>query len=374
MSASTAEETAVVTREDLMTQVDDLWESYFGTTEAAKSLFSAAFVGWGTSQNEEFWQKFPGLWAGRVAKRLTKLGEGGGPVDEATQAKLIAKCLRDMTRMLELRTQVEAIDTESELDLLGEHDAALSAELRRRRAEQGQGPAAGTLAEKFAGTSVAAVTKVVEVEPTAAVVFGVTPERAHAISSSAGTLKKVNGIDESLIELVREKATAAMNAVGIEPVGQGTDSGTVSRASAINAALAAVARSSGVEGIVLNEEGELLVELLSTGGDMARMASIDVRLALLADQLSRVAKVGRATHEKVVEVEKQNWVISFIANYLAGERLRIIRPAASPEIEEVESTAPKLLSLRDHFFKQALGERNRQLAITGRPQRRSRDG
>ncbi|WP_179220103.1 hypothetical protein [Rhodococcus sp. NCIMB 12038] len=300
-------------------------------------------------------------------------------VNDVSPEKLqdaIGAYLMGIDELQALRAQIRALDEagigrdtpgESEDGSDRAHGSALAAELNHRSEERMAGENPGLLVSKFMGKKVTITPKVVEVGPEAGASIGVSAQRAQALSALAGTVKKVDRVDEALLELLRERVEKSLRIAGIDPSSKGTELGTVSRSAVVNAALVMVVRASGVTGIRLNEEGELLVELLGDTGDLARTASIDARLALIGDQLDRMEATGRAIHKKTVLIEKQGFLTNLITNFSLAERLRIVRPGTERPESEVDVAEPKALSLLHNMEGQARRELARRTDAEGRP-------
>ncbi|PZU04663.1 MAG: hypothetical protein DI630_00675 [Gordonia sp. (in: high G+C Gram-positive bacteria)] len=350
-------------RRRLLERAGKLWDQF--VTKADRSLFDPGFTGWDSTQNTQVWQSVA---ASRVP-RLMRLVKDVSPdqLDKAIEAYL-----RGIDELYLLRDQIRAIDTAAaNTDPAGggdgAHAGALAAELSHRSQERLSGTAPGLLASKFAGKKMAISPKVMKVGPEAGASIGVSAARAQVLSAMAGSVKKVDRIDEALVELLRERASVSLRAAGIEPSGSGTEPGAISRPAVVSAALVMVLRASGMSGIRLNEEGELLVELLGDTGDLARTASIDARLALLGEQLDRMEATGRATHNKTVHIERQGFLTNLITNFSLAERLRVVRPGADRPETEVDVADPKALTLLDNMTGQARRELTRRTNIKGRP-------
>lgn len=350
-------------RQALLERAEKLWELFVKSD--SRSLFEAGFTGWGTTKNTQVWVSVA---ASRV-HRLLRLVKDVKPeqLQEAIEAYLMG-----LDELHTLRDQIRSLDVEANGDTVfsstdGVHAGALAAELSHRSQERLSGAAPGVLVSKYAGKKVTISPKVVEVGPEAGACIGVSASRAQALSALAGSVKKVDRVDEALLELLRERVTVSMRAAGIEPSGVGMESGAVSRPAVVTAALAMVVRAAGVTGVRLNEEGELLVELLGNTGDLARTASIDARLALLGDQLDRMEATGRATHSKAVLIEKQGFLTNLITNFSLAERLRVVRPGTDRPESEVDVADPKALGLLDNMEGQARREMTRRADTKRRP-------
>lgn len=353
-------------RERLLERAGKLWDSF--VMKGDRSLFDIGFTGWGTTQNAQVWESVA---ASRVS-RLMRLVNDVKPdqLQEAIEAYLMG-----IDELQSLRAQIRALDEAGsgqasaalEGGADGAHGSALAAELNHRSEERLSGDNPGLLVSKYVGKKVTITPKVIEVGPEAGASIGVSAQRAQALSGMAGTAKRVDRVDESLLELLSERVEASIRAAGIELSGVGTQQGVVPRSAVVNAALVMVVRASGVNGIRLNEEGELLVELLGDSGDLARTASIDARLALLGDQLDRMEATGRAIHKKTVLIEKQGFLTNLITNFSLAERLRIVRPGTERPESEIDLAEPKALSLLHNMEGQARREQARRVDAEGRP-------
>lgn len=348
-------------RQLLLDRAGKLWDQF---VKADRIVFDTGFSGWSAPENARVWQSV----STSRGPRLVKLMKD---VDTEHLEKAIETYLRGIDELHELRDQIRAIDTATVgdgSDAPGStHAGALATELNKRSQDRLSSAKPGLLVSKFTGRRVSLSPKVVEIGPEAGACIGVSAPRAQALSALAGSVKKVDRVDESLLELLRERASVSMRAAGIEPSGVGTELGTVSRTAVVTAALAMVVRAAGVTGVHLNEEGELLVELLGDTGDLARTASIDARLALLGDQLDRMEATGRATHTKTVQIEKQSFLTTLIANFSLAERLRVVRPGTDRPETEVDVADPKALGLLDAITGQARRELTRRTDAKGRP-------
>lgn len=347
-------------RQLLLDRAGKLWDQF---VKAERILFDTGFSGWSAPENGRVWQSV----SASRGPRLMKLVKD---VDPDQLEKAIDTYLMGIDELHALRDQIRAIDTgaaDADTSPDGDHAGALATELSKRSQERLSGSKPGLLVSKFTGRKVSLSPKVLAVGPEAGACIGVSAPRAQALTAMAGSVKKVDRVDEALLELLRERASVSMRAAGIEPSGVGTELGTVSRTAVVTAALAMVVRAAGVSGIRLNEEGELLVELLGDTGDLARTASIDARLALLGDQLDRVEATGRATHAKAVQIEKQGFLTNLIANFSLAERLRVVRPGTDRPETEVDVADPKALGLLDTITGQARRELTRRTDAKGRP-------
>lgn len=364
-----SEASGLPARERLLERAGKLWDLF--VTNDGRELFDAGFTGWGTTQNTQVWESVA---ASRV-HRLMRLVKDVKPeqLEEAIRAYLMG-----IDELQTLREQIRALDdVPAGGDTAGgsgngdggAHASALATELSHRSQERLSGANPGLLVSKYAGKKVVISPKVIEVGDVAGASIGVSASRARALSALVGSVKKVDRVDEALLELLRERAGVSMRAAGIEPSGMGTEHGAVSRSAVVNAALAMVVRAAGVTGVHLNEEGELLVELLGDTGDLARTASIDARLALLGDQLDRMEATGRAIHTKTVLIEKQGFLTNLITNFSLAERLRVVRPGAERPESEVDVAEPKALSLLSSMESQARRELARRTDAAGRPAR-----
>lgn len=350
-------------RQVLLERAEKLWELFVKSD--SRSLFEAGFTGWGTAKNTQ-------VWASVAASRVHRLMRLVKDVKPEQLQEAIEAYLMGLDELHTLRDQVRSLDVDTDGDTTvsstdGIHAGALAAELSHRSQERLSGATPGALASKYAGRKVAISPKVIEVGPEAGACIGVSAPRAQALSALAGSGKKVDRLDEALMELLRERAGVLLRAVGIEPSGAGTEHRAVSRSAVVNASLVMVLRASGVTGVRLNEEGELLVELLSSTGDLARTASIDARLALLGDQLDRIEATGRATHNKTVVIEKQGFLTNLITNFSLAERLRVVRPGTDRPESEVDVADPKALGLLDNMEGQARREMTRRADTKRRP-------
>ena len=353
-------------RQQLLDRAGKLWDQF--VTKADRSLFDAGFTEWDSEQNAQVWRSV-------TSSRVPRLMRLVKDVNPEQLEKAIETYLMGIDELYTLRDQIRAIDFGEGGDQITtgagvngqSHSGALADELHHRSQERLSSSKPGLLVTQFAGKKVTISPRVTEVRPEAGASIGVSSARAQTLSSLAGSVKRVDRVDEALLELLRERATVSMRAAGIEPSGFGTDSGAVSRAAVVTAALTMVVRAAGITGVQLNEEGELLVELLSDTGDLARTASIDARLALLGDQLDRMEATGRATHKKTVDIEKQGFLTKLVTNYLLAERLRVVRPGTERPGADVDVADPKALGLLETMTAQARRELSRRTHSKGRP-------
>ncbi|MET3959857.1 hypothetical protein ABIE52_006792 [Rhodococcus sp. OAS809] len=349
-------------REQLLDRAGKLWDLF--VSNDSRDVFAAGFTGWGTPQNNEVWETV----SGSRVNRLMRLFKG---VQTEQLEVAIEAYLTGIDELYSLREQVRDLDNARTEDSpetgTATHASSVAAELSQRSQERLSGAAPGLLVSKYAGKKATFSPKVIEVGTEAGACIGVSAARARALSDLAGSVKKVDRVDEALLELLRERVSVSLRAAGIEPSGMGTESGTVSRPAVVTAALAMVVRAAGVTGVRLNEEGELLVELLSDTGDLARTASIDARLALLGDQLDRMEATGRSIHSKTVLIEKQGFLTNLITNFSLAERLRVVRPSTDRPENEVDVAEPKALRLLANMEGQARRELARRVDTQGRP-------
>lgn len=356
----------LLAREGLLGRAEKLWDLF--VMNDSRSLFDAAFTGWGTDQNTQVWESVAASRAGRLMRLVRDVKPD--QLQEAMHAYLTG-----IDELHTLREQIRALDTgqgdgdtaAADSAAAGGHSRAVAAELNHRSQERLSGTAPGLLVSKYAGKKVTISPKVIEVGSEAGASIGVSAPRARALSELAGSVKKVDRVDEALLELLRERVSVSMRAAGIEPSGVGTESGMVSRPAVVTAALAMVVRAAGVTGVRLNEEGELLVELLGDSGDLARTASIDARLALLGEQLDRMEATGRAIHNKTTTIEKQGFLTNLITTFSLAERLRVVRPGTDRPENDVDVAAPKALNLFNIMEGQARREQARRRDANGRP-------
>lgn len=356
-----SEGTETPAREQMLERAWKLWDKFVASDD--RELFTIGFTAWDTTQNEQVWESV----ASSRAPRLMRLVKN---IQQEHLQNAIDAYLMGMDELHDLRDRIRELDTAEDSDRSEDgasHGRSLAAEMGERSQERLAGANPGMWVSKFVGKKVAVSPKVIKVGPEAGASIGVSAARAQALSELAGSVKKVDRVDEGLLELIRERASTSLRAAGIESTGTGIEQGTVSRSAVVNAALTMVIRASGVTGVQLNEEGELLVELLGSTGDLARTSSIDARLALLGEQLDRVEATGRAIHNKTVQIEKQGFLTNLITNFSLAERLRIVRPGTERPENEVDVAGPKALSLLHKIEDQARRELTRRNDEMGRP-------
>lgn len=333
---------------------------------------------------------FEKVWASMLDERLARVMRLAAPTEQAAPNPLVVRAFLEASdELLRIRQVLLAADqARTAASEQARHD--LDAAQQGQRGQQSQqdqqsqavevdtrDEAAGTaaaeagergfvstaLAQQYSGSQVRLTTQVTAVSTGAALSVGMDPERAAALGSGsggAGSLtgaKRVDRVSEVLLDLLGERATTNMAAVGITLGGTGRVArGQIPRHSLVNAALVLALRAGGTTGVELNPEGELLVELLGgTSGELARSASLEANLVEVADRLGALEKVVRNSHARSIEARDEAQLAAMISSFGVAERLRVVRvPLSGPDVvESVDVAAPAAVGLFDQMRTQA---------------------
>lgn len=382
----------------LLARAEVLWRRLIDRNVG--QAFDGAFSGWGTERNAAIWARVPETQS-KVILRMDAL-------DPAVREEKLIRLLADVNELSALRSAVEVLDTggldasgfdgaselgvvrgwPDQLDQLDQTDqpehatgptgyqavvptdhSTEVARIMATRREEAAVAAAGGRVEAAARES--AIKPIVlkvhttSVESSAGRTVGMSaaqlrdlPDKCNKDNTAKGV--RVDRIDTVLMELAVAHVTELLGQAQIR-VAQ------VTRPAVVNAALAVVLRSAGVPGLVLSEEGEMLCEVLGSGGDLSRTATMDARLEVMGQCLGRLEKQSRLMAQRQVAAERSALMESMTSALVLAEQTRKIKLGMNPEVEMFDLTDPAVIALHEHLAEQARIEWERRVAAQGRP-------
>lgn len=376
----------------LLARAEVLWRRLIDRNVG--QAFDGAFSGWGTERNAAIWARVPET----QSKVILKMDA----LDPAVREEKLIRLLADVNELSALRSAVEVLDTggldasgfdgASELGVVRgwsdqtdqpehatgptgyqavvptDHSTEVARIMATRREEAAVAAAGGRVeaaARESAIKPIALKVYTTSVESSAGRTVGMSaaqlrdlPDKCNKNNTAKGV--RVDRIDAVLMELAVAHVTELLGQAQIR-VAQ------VTRPAVVNAALAVVLRSAGVPGLVLSEEGEMLCEVLGSGGDLSRTATMDARLEVMGQCLGRLEKQSRLMAQRQVAAERSALMESMTSALVLAEQTRKIKLGMNPEVEMFDLTDPAVIALHEHLAEQARIEWERRVAAQGRP-------
>lgn len=379
----------------LLARAEVLWRRLIDRNVG--QAFDGAFSGWGTERNAAIWARVPETQS-KVILRMDAL-------DPAVREEKLIRLLADVNELRALRSAVEVLDTggldasgfdgASELGVVRgwsdqtdqtdqpehgtgptgyqavvptDHSTEVARIMATRREEAAVAAAGGRVeaaARESAVKPIVLKVHTTSVESSAGRTVGMSaaqlrdlPDKCNKDNTAKGV--RVDRIDAVLMELAVAHVTELLGQAQIR-VAQ------VTRPAVVNAALAVVLRSAGVPGLVLSEEGEMLCEVLGSGGDLSRTATMDARLEVMGQSLGRLEKQSRLMAQRQVAAERSALMESMTSALVLAEQTRKIKLGMNPEVEMFDLTDPAVIALHEHLAEQARIEWERRVAAQGRP-------
>lgn len=400
-------------RAELLAEAERLWLTYVHDSD--RSRLDRVFSEWGSPYNERLWNLVTSQQVYQLAKAALESRDKGGSAADLQED--MTEVIDGVDRLRDLRDRLELLDTgrlsrwgvglvegsgaeqtttpepapvaekaesraESEGSAEQEREpvtpaaepqspgssetSELSRHMDRRRSEEL--PTSG-LISRYAGTRKIFDAAVVSAPDE--LLEGVTPgssgpEADRARQEALEGVRKVDRISRVLVDTVSDRLLSVARTAGITPLRRGSSDAQVSMRMVVEAALVMVLRAGGDPGIEVNEDLELLVELLSSGGDLDGRLKIDAQLELIDRRLADIESSSANAHSNTVELLKSSWLGNLLSSTLLAERLHIIKiPLGS--LDGVDVVDQEVLSLVDRAAGAALGEWGRRRRRRGRP-------
>lgn len=243
--------------------------------------------------------------------------------------------------------------------------AEVMAARRQDAAIAASGGRVQAMADKSASSALVLKVRTDSVEPTTGRCVGMSGGQIRDLDEALDTMVKVDRVDAPLMDLAQAHVGHLLDQARVRLTQP------VSRPAVVGAALALVLRGAGVSGIRLNDEGEMLCELLGSGGDLERGATIDARLEVLGNRLDRIDRRGRLMEQRLINAEKAALMESMVTTFALAEQVRRVRVPVNAEsdqaLEAFDLAAPGAVSLYEHLHRQVEAEWRRRIAAQGRP-------